>query len=74
MDDNKKYDAEISASDDVMCAKCGIALVMSPVTFSYLDHAFPVELPACEKCGMIYVPEELAKGKILHVERSLEDK
>ena len=37
-------------------------------------NAFPVELPVCPKCGFIYVPEELALGKVLTVERSLEDK
>ena len=74
MDNNKQYDAGVGASEDILCGKCGGALTLSPVTFSYLDHAFPVELPACKRCGMVYVPEELAKGKILHVERSLEDK
>jgi len=26
------------------------------------------------KCGFVYVPEELALGKVLAVERALEDK
>ena len=28
----------------------------------------------CPKCGFVYVPEELALGKVLAVERALEDK
>ena len=35
---------------------------------------FPVELPVCPQCGFVYVPEELALGKVLSVEKALEDK
>ena len=41
------------------CAKCKIPLVKGKATFGYLGNAFPVELPL---------------GKVLTVERSLEDK
>lgn len=74
MDNKKMYDAGLTVDEEIRCAVCGELLKLHPVTFSYMDHAFPVELPACEKCAMVYVPEELARGKILHVERSLEDK
>ena len=40
----------------------------------YLDNGFPVELPVCPVCGFVYVPEELALGKVLSVEKALEDK
>ena len=56
------------------CAKCGVPLVKGKAAFAYLGNAFPVELPVCPSCGYIYVPEELAMGKVLTVERSLEDK
>jgi hypothetical protein len=39
-----------------------------------MSSTFPVELPACPTCGFIYIPEELAIGRMLHVEKSLEDK
>ena len=74
MDRQKTYDAGVSGDEGLRCARCGEPLVLSPVTFTYLGHAFPVELPACEACGLVFVPEELAKGRILHVERSIEDK
>ena len=32
------------------------------------------ETPVCPVCGFVYVPEELALGKVLSVERALEDK
>lgn len=56
------------------CHRCRRELVKGRAVFSYLGSAFPVELPVCPECGYIYVPEELATGKVLSVERSLEDK
>ncbi|MBQ4045540.1 MAG: hypothetical protein II627_03735 [Lachnospiraceae bacterium] len=56
------------------CIKCGVMLKKSQVRFLYLDNGFPAELPVCPECGFIYVSEELALGKILAVEKALEDK
>ena len=56
------------------CHKCKKELVRGRAVFSYLGNAFPVELPVCPECGYIYVAEELAVGKVLSVERRLEDK
>lgn len=56
------------------CAKCRVPLVKGKAKFLYLDNGFPVELPVCPNCGFVYVPEELALGKVLSVERALEDK
>ena len=39
-----------------------------------IDNGFPVELPVCPVCGFVYVPEELALGKVASVERALEVK
>ncbi|MCP1109638.1 putative C2H2 Zn-finger protein [Lachnospiraceae bacterium PF1-21] len=65
-----QYDEEVN----LRCAKCDLPLETRSVTLSYMDSAFPVGLPACPKCGMVYIPEELARGRMLHVEQSLEDK
>ena len=56
------------------CSRCQVPLVMGKVEASYLDHAFPVELPVCPKCGFVYISEALALGKMLKVEQALEDK
>ena len=56
------------------CMKCNIPLVKGKAKFMYLDNGFPVELPVCPQCGFVYVPEELALGKVLAVEKALEDK
>ena len=58
----------------LMCARCKKAMVKGKAMFSYMGNAFPVELPVCPECGSVYVPEDLAMGKVLTVERSLEDK
>ena len=54
--------------------KCGGKRVKGKAKFTYLDNGFPVELPVCPVCGFVYVPEELALGKVLSVEKALEDK
>lgn len=56
------------------CGKCDLFLEAKSVTLSYMGSAFSVKLPACPQCGMVYIPESLARGRMLHVEKSLEDK
>ena len=57
-----------------MCACCNMPLIITQVMIAYLDSAFPVDLPKCPSCGMVYIPESLALGKMAEVEKSLEDK
>ncbi|HEX2927180.1 MAG TPA: hypothetical protein VHP38_13135 [Ruminiclostridium sp.] len=59
---------------DIECAKCGIRVSLGKVTVSYLGTNFPVELYKCSECGMVFIPEELATGKMEQVEKALEDK
>ncbi len=56
------------------CATCDEDLSMRVVNLEYLDSVFTVELPACPKCGMVLIPENLALGKMHQVEQLLEDK
>lgn len=58
----------------LVCQKCSIPLETGRVMVHYLENAFPVELPRCPQCGQVYVPETLATGKMLDVEKALEDK
>ena len=60
--------------DSWLCGSCGIALEPGKVTVSYLDNAYPVEMLRCPRCGLTWVPEELALGKMAEVEKILEDK
>ncbi len=56
------------------CAKCGIALEMQKVEVAYRGSKYPVNLPRCPKCGLVFIPEQLALGKMAEVEKLLEDK
>jgi hypothetical protein len=60
--------------DAIICAKCSIPLTLGKVTLSYMGSDFPVELYKCAECGLVFIPEELAKGKMDQVEKALEDK
>jgi RNase P subunit RPR2 len=62
------------AAPILICKKCQLELVMGKVTVTYLAGKFPIELLKCPGCGMVYVPEVLATGKMLEVEQALEDK
>ena len=59
---------------ELICARCQLPLVLGKVNASYLGNDFPVDLLRCPGCGFTYVPEALALGKMLDVERALEDK
>jgi hypothetical protein len=57
-----------------ICARCNVPLESGKVTVSYLGNAFPVDLLKCPGCGLAFIPEDLALGKMAEVERTLEDK
>ena len=56
------------------CARCGEQLVLGEIEIAYLGSAFPVKLWHCKRCGLVLIPEELALGRMLEVEKMLEDK
>jgi hypothetical protein len=61
-------------SKKLICCKCQKELELKKTNFSYLGHSFFTDLPQCPECGMVYVSEELVKGRICEVEMQLEDK
>ncbi|HYA43328.1 MAG TPA: hypothetical protein VEF34_18650 [Syntrophobacteraceae bacterium] len=62
------------AEIDWVCAKCELPLEPGKVNVGYLGSVFPVDLLSCPRCGQVFVPENLAVGKMLEVEKLLEDK
>ena len=56
------------------CRKCNRELVLKKTTFSYLGRTFGHEVLTCPTCGKVFIPEELAEGKMAEVEEQLEDK
>ncbi len=58
----------------LICFTCNKELELKKADFSYLGHTFFTEVPRCPECGMVYISEELVKGRISEVEMQLEDK
>jgi hypothetical protein len=65
---------EFAGSDGWVCARCNVAMAPKKTMLKYLDRDFEAELMCCPTCGKVFIGEELALGKMLEVERSLEDK
>ncbi|HEX3039812.1 MAG TPA: DNA-binding protein [Caproiciproducens sp.] len=57
-----------------ICDKCKKVLVLAKVKVSYLGGNFEVELMKCPECNTVFIGEDLALGKMLEVEKGLEDK
>ena len=49
-------------------------LEIQKVRLQYSRTIFALHLPACPRCGMILIAEELATGKMAEAEQALEDK
>ncbi|MDR3671406.1 MAG: hypothetical protein P4L36_11190 [Holophaga sp.] len=58
----------------LICHRCQKELVPGKTDFSYLGHRFHTDVLKCPDCGQVFIPEELAKGRISEVEMQLEDK
>ena len=56
------------------CRKCGMELTEQNEVFDYLSLNFSEKLPRCPKCGRVFIPRELANGKMVEVEAQLEEK
>ncbi len=65
---NKNY------NEEWICNKCSCPVEEGPVKAIYLSGNFEVELLKCPVCKNVLVPEDLAIGKMLEVEKGLEDK
>ena len=65
---------QASGQQKILCEKCGIYLTLGKVKLAYLGTTFPVELYKCPQCGLVHIPEELAKGKMQQAEEGLENK
>jgi predicted RNA-binding Zn-ribbon protein involved in translation (DUF1610 family) len=58
----------------LICNRCRVELEAKKTYFEYLGHSFHADIPRCPECGEVYIPEDLAKGRIAEVEMQLEDK
>jgi uncharacterized protein with PIN domain len=58
----------------LICERCNIEMEAMEAQFSYLKRTFKHKVLRCPKCGQIYIPEDLAKGRMREVEYTLEEK
>lgn len=65
---------DISEASEWTCSKCCKALEAGSVEVAYMGSKYPVELPRCPACGIVFIPEQLALGKMAQIEQLLEDK
>ena len=72
--DEAKYRPELTGLPEIRCRKCDLPMEPAETYFEYLDHSFHTKLLRCPNCGEVYIPEELARGKMAEVEQNLEDK
>ena len=59
---------------DWVCGACDKPLAPRRVSVTYMGSRFDVEMLCCPQCSLVYIPEDLAMGKMAEVERILEDK
>lgn len=65
---------ERSDGRQIICGRCQVPLAAARTKLTYQGVNFEAELPRCPRCGQVFVPEELALGKMHQLEISLEDK
>jgi len=56
------------------CAQCDVKLELKKTLFDYMERSFTHEVPCCPTCGKVFIPPELAEGRMAEVEEQLEDK
>ena len=56
------------------CATCDKALVPKKTVFEYMKRNFAHEVLCCPECGKVFIPKELAEGRMAEVEKLLEEK
>ncbi|MDR3364611.1 MAG: hypothetical protein LBS91_06670 [Clostridiales Family XIII bacterium] len=60
--------------ETLICEYCDAAMQEMEAAFSYLGRSFRHKVMRCPVCGLVYIPEELARGRMREVEMALEDK
>ena len=58
----------------IRCAKHGVPLEKGKIDVTYQGHTYSLDVLCCPVCGLAFIPEEIAKGRMLEVEQTLEEK
>lgn len=59
---------------ELICRKCDQRLVEKKTEFSYLGNKFNAVMLTCPRCGQVFIPESVVKGRMAEVEAVLESK
>ena len=65
---------EYEGSAGWICVRCDAGLSPAKIKLGYRGSEFEIELMRCPVCHKVFIGESLALGKMLEVEKSLEDK
>jgi ribosomal protein S27AE len=68
------HGVDIREAVDWVCGKCGVPLEIGQVEVAYMGSKYPVDLPRCPRCGLVFIPEHIAVGTMAQIEQLLEDK
>ncbi|WP_094603004.1 hypothetical protein SPSIL_024730 [Sporomusa silvacetica DSM 10669] len=63
-----------SGTKTIICCRCKVALENGQMALSYQRQQMYADMLKCPKCGQVYIPEQLVKGKMFEVEKALEEK
>jgi uncharacterized protein with PIN domain len=64
----------MESKQTLICDRCKAELELMDAQFNYLKRSFRHKVLRCPTCGQVYIPEELARGRMQEVEQTLEDK
>lgn len=64
----------MESNKKMICEKCDVQMEPMEARFKYLKRDFQHKVLRCPKCGQVYIPKDLAKGRMKEVETALEDK
>jgi len=56
------------------CGVCKEALIVKRSVFNYVGRDVSHDVSRCPKCGKVFIPKDLAEGRMAEVEEQLEDK
>jgi len=59
---------------NLICLKCNCKLEYENTNMYYMEYKLAEKFLRCPVCKQVYIPEEIALGKMVEVEESLEDK
>ena len=67
-------DSQDYSKENKWKCQCGGSINLTKTKLVYLGGQFQIDLLKCDRCGQVLVPEELATGRMLAVEKMFEDK